>query len=99
MSFGPTSDQAPHHVGANLACHPLESGSCKDEDMPVAIVGMSCRLPGDANSPERLWRLCAEGRSGWSEIPDDRFNKEAFYHPSGSKRTTVCITLYSYETG
>ncbi|KAK3333412.1 hypothetical protein B0T19DRAFT_125386 [Cercophora scortea] len=50
------------------------------EDVPisiVAIIGMSCRLPGNATSPDILWRLCAEGQSAWSEIPRDWFNKDA----------------------
>jgi hypothetical protein len=60
-----------------------------EAEMPIAIIGMSCRFPGEATSPEKLWRLCADGRSAWSEIPKDRFNKEAFYHPENEKRTTV----------
>ncbi|KAK3946253.1 reducing type I polyketide synthase [Diplogelasinospora grovesii] len=59
--------------------------------MPVAIIGMSCKLPGDATSPLKLWRLCAEGRSAWSEIPPDRFKKEAFYHASSEKRATTNV--------
>lgn len=98
MSLDTASDQCHRHVRADPTCR-LENGSCEDADMPIAIIGMSCRLPGDATSPERLWKLCAEGRSAWSEIPDDRFNKEAFHHPSGSKRTTVCITFFNQEAG
>ncbi|KAF4556508.1 Highly reducing polyketide synthase azaB-like protein [Elsinoe fawcettii] len=49
----------------------------------IAIIGMSCRAPGDATSPEKLWQLCVEGRNTWKEIPKDRFNKDAFYHPQG----------------
>ncbi|KAH8651356.1 reducing type I polyketide synthase [Xylariales sp. PMI_506] len=60
--------------------------------MPIAIIGMSCRFPGEATSPEGLWQMCAEGRSAWSEIPQDRFNKDAFYHPSGDKPTTTNVT-------
>ncbi|KAL6899961.1 polyketide synthase [Trichoderma evansii] len=49
--------------------------------VPVAIIGMGCRYPGGANSPEDLWNVVAEGRSGWTEVPSDRFNHQAFYHP------------------
>ncbi|UKZ74669.1 Type I Iterative PKS [Trichoderma virens FT-333] len=51
------------------------------EPVPIAIVGMGCRYPAGANSPEELWNVVAEGRSGWTEVPLDRFNHEAFYHP------------------
>ncbi|EEH17875.1 hypothetical protein PABG_00438 [Paracoccidioides brasiliensis Pb03] len=50
--------------------------------MPLAIVGMSCRLSGDATSPDTLWELCSRRRSGWSTIPEHRFNAAAFYHPN-----------------
>ncbi len=41
-------------------------------DEPVAIVAMSCRLPGDVRSPEDLWRMLAEGSDGVGELPTDR---------------------------
>lgn len=56
---------------------------------PIAVVGMSCKLPGDATSPEKLWQMCAEGRSAWSEIPGGRFNQQAFYHPHRENSGTV----------
>ncbi|ROT41106.1 putative polyketide synthase [Sodiomyces alkalinus F11] len=49
---------------------------------------MSCRFPGDATSPEKLWELVSEGRSAWSEIPKSRFNQEAFFHPQDSNLGT-----------
>ncbi|MEC3917836.1 type I polyketide synthase [Nocardia sp. CDC160] len=39
---------------------------------PIAIVAMSCRLPGGIDSPEQLWRLVAEGGDAVGEFPDDR---------------------------
>ncbi|MER6625857.1 beta-ketoacyl synthase N-terminal-like domain-containing protein [Streptomyces sp. NPDC000931] len=41
-------------------------------DEPVAIVGMSCRLPGDTASPEALWALLADGVDAVSGFPTDR---------------------------
>ncbi len=38
---------------------------------PIAIVGMSCRLPG-ASSPRQLWRLLAAGTDATAEFPADR---------------------------
>ncbi|MFJ9151062.1 type I polyketide synthase [Streptomyces sp. NPDC102270] len=49
---------------------------------PIAIVGMSTRLPGDVNSPEELWRLVADGRDAVSGFPIDRdWDLEGLYHP------------------
>ena len=49
---------------------------------PLAIVGMACRFPGGANSPEAYWRLMIEKRSGIVPVPDFRWNRERFYHPN-----------------
>ncbi|WP_344898640.1 beta-ketoacyl synthase N-terminal-like domain-containing protein, partial [Actinomadura meridiana] len=39
---------------------------------PIAIVGISCRLPG-ANDPRQFWRLLRDGRSAITEAPEDRW--------------------------
>ncbi|WP_410641676.1 SDR family NAD(P)-dependent oxidoreductase [Amycolatopsis sp. lyj-346] len=43
-----------------------------DRQDPIAIVAMSCRLPGGVNSPEDLWQLVDDGRTGVSGFPRDR---------------------------
>uniref|UniRef100_A0A8H7N2E1 Carrier domain-containing protein n=1 Tax=Bionectria ochroleuca TaxID=29856 RepID=A0A8H7N2E1_BIOOC len=53
--------------------------------MPIAIVGMSCRFSGGADSPEKLWKLLAEGRNTWTKVPGSRYNQTAFYHPEGTR--------------
>ncbi|KAK1517781.1 beta-ketoacyl synthase domain-containing protein [Colletotrichum costaricense] len=56
---------------------------------PIAIIGMACRLPGGSDNPSKLWNMLSEGRSGWREIPEDRWNKDAFYHPDPEAKEAV----------
>lgn len=53
-----------------------------NDSMPIAIVGIACRFPGDASNPERFWDMLAAGKNALSEVPKDRFNIDAFYHPN-----------------
>ncbi|MFD0411920.1 type I polyketide synthase, partial [Kitasatospora sp. NPDC127116] len=57
--------------GRDLPAPVRAAATATDQD-PVVIVGMSCRLPGGADSPERLWRLLAEGGDGMTDFPADR---------------------------
>lgn len=50
----------------------------KKEDMPVAIVGMSCRFPGAENITAFWDNLCNE-KDAVTEVPADRWNAERFY--------------------
>ncbi|TLD08011.1 hypothetical protein PspLS_12074 [Pyricularia sp. CBS 133598] len=52
---------------------------------PIAIIGIGCRFSGDVRTPDELWKLCADGRDGWSKVPKDRFNADAFYDPDHEK--------------
>ena len=48
---------------------------------PIAIVGMACRFPGGNHDPESFWQFLREGRDAIREIPADRWDVDAFYHP------------------
>lgn len=46
---------------------------------PVAIIGMGCRFPGGANSPEAFWELLTSGKDAISNIPSDRWDMDTYY--------------------
>src|SRR5215212_4923856 len=46
---------------------------------PIAIIGLACRFPGGANSPESFWHLLANGEDGISSIPADRWDADELY--------------------
>jgi myxalamid-type polyketide synthase MxaD len=49
--------------------------------VPLAIVGIGCRFPGGANSPEAFWKLLADGVDAVGEVPPDRWNTDELYDP------------------
>ncbi|MEV6907552.1 type I polyketide synthase [Amycolatopsis sp. NPDC051071] len=44
---------------------------------PIAIIGMGARFPGGITGPDDLWRLVADGRSAFTEVPAERGWDEA----------------------
>ena len=50
---------------------------------PIAVIGMACRFPG-ADSPEAFWELIRSGTDQITEVPADRWPRDAYYHPDPS---------------
>ncbi len=48
---------------------------------PIAIVGIGCRLPGGADTPDRLWDLLRAGKDAVVEVPADRWSIDDLYDP------------------
>ncbi|TGJ81126.1 hypothetical protein E0Z10_g7639 [Xylaria hypoxylon] len=83
-------NRAPTNINGNGHSNSEIPSQCatptpKIKAMPIAIVGMSCRLPGNVASPADFWELCARARSGYSTIPPERFNTASFQHPNPGK--------------
>jgi hypothetical protein len=56
---------------------------------PIAIIGMSCRLPGSVSTPDEFWELLARNRTGFSPIPPSRFSANRFHHSNPGKSGTT----------
>src|SRR5262249_7439219 len=58
-----------------------------DPDDPIAIVAMSCRLPGDVRSPEQLWQLLVDASDATSDFPTGRgWDVDALFDPDPDAR-------------
>ena len=71
--------------------HKQKYGLQGDEMESMAVIGFSTRFPQDATSSEAFWEMLREGRSAMTEVPKDRFNVEAFYHPNPRRMNSVGV--------
>jgi acyl transferase domain-containing protein/acyl carrier protein len=67
----------------------LRAQSAGHADDPVAIVGMACRFPG-APDLASFWALLRDGRDAISEVPAERWNVNALYHPEPGTPGKMC---------
>lgn len=66
------SPQSPEHASSNFV------------QEPVAIIGFSCRLPGNISGPRALWNFLESGGIASTDVPASRFNLKG--HHDGSKK-------------
>ncbi|WP_187283306.1 type I polyketide synthase [Streptomyces sp. t39] len=88
----PTPAAVVRHLGERLL-GPADGTAAREQtapapadDEPIAIVGMSCRLPGGVTTPEDLWRLVADGVDAITGFPEDRgwrTDADAGFLPAG----------------
>ncbi|CEJ62150.1 hypothetical protein PMG11_10658 [Penicillium brasilianum] len=53
---------------------------------PIAVIGMSCRLPGGNDTPTALWKFLQDGRVASNKIPMSRFDAENHFQGSGRRQ-------------
>ena len=61
---------------------------------PIAICGMSVRLPGGLHSPQQLWNFLASKGDARGPVPKSRYNASAFY--SETSKPNSVKTEYGY---
>ncbi len=58
-------------------------------DQNIAIVGVSCRMPGGIADIDALWDALINGRDLVGTVPPDRFDQDQFVHPDPKKPAKV----------
>jgi len=53
---------------------------------PIAIVGAACRLPGGIDNLEDYWEALRRGKDLVTEITEDRWSRDFFFHPEPQVR-------------
>lgn len=56
---------------------------------PIAIIGMSMRLPGNSSDAESYWNLLKTGKDAIGQVPEGRWNHEQLYNPEKGERGKI----------
>lgn len=81
----PNLDTTPHNLNdwASRIPYSESRGPRGPAQSKIAIVGMSCRLPGGATDTEKFWELLEQGLDVHRKIPADRFDLSTHFDPTG----------------
>ncbi|KAI9148331.1 Highly reducing polyketide synthase azaB [Paramyrothecium foliicola] len=66
---------------------------------PLAIIGMSFRFPQDAVDAASFWNMLLEKRCASTEVPAERFNINAHYHPDREQLESSTVRNGHFLTG
>ena len=74
-----------------LELHEKAEAAGTHSNEPIAVIGMGCRFPGGATSPEAFWELLEAGRDAIRDVPADRWDKDALFDadPDAPARMSV----------
>jgi acyl transferase domain-containing protein len=77
-----------HDLAGWLSTVPTEH-SKNGDDTKIAVVGMSCRLPGGGDDLEHFWQILEEGQDAHHQhVPADRYDVQTHTDPTGRRPNT-----------
>lgn len=65
---------------------------------PIAIIGVGCRIPGNANDAGSFWRLLHDGVDATGSLPSDRWDVDALYHADTEHPGTIATRRGGFLT-
>jgi malonyl CoA-acyl carrier protein transacylase len=84
-------EQQHKHTAENIEIREQEysndllANTISHADDAIAIIGMACRFPNGANSPNAYWSLLRDGIDAISEVPKNRWDNTRYYDPEQEK--------------
>ncbi|MCK8524321.1 type I polyketide synthase [Aquimarina sp. D1M17] len=57
----------------------------KNQNKPIAIVGLGCRFPGSSSSPEKFWEMLVDQTDAVIDVPSNRWDNRHFYDEDENK--------------
>ncbi|KAL3426664.1 Iterative polyketide synthase CazM 11 [Phlyctema vagabunda] len=88
------TSQVVHFADVKVKAVPEPERTYSDND--IAVVGMSCKVPG-ADGLEEFWDLLCEGKSQHQEVPKERFGFETVFRDVDPKRKWFGNFLEDYD--
>jgi acyl transferase domain-containing protein len=65
----------------------------REKTDPIAIIGMSCRLPGHVHDLASYWRIVIDGRDAIGEVPPTRWSNDVWFDPDPDAPAKI-VTRY-----
>ncbi|MDO9235277.1 MAG: SDR family NAD(P)-dependent oxidoreductase, partial [Aquabacterium sp.] len=66
---------------------------------PIAILGIGCRFPGGAHTPEQFWELLANGDNAVSEVPAGRWDINQYFDDNPDAPGKISSRFGGFLTG
>lgn len=83
----PTDFDSESNSGRSFTASDTGSLRCKVQE-PIAVVGMSCRLPGHCTNVDKFWSFISSGGVAQTDVPESRWRLDG-HHDGSAKPHTI----------